>query len=1078
MMDNLFPFLATQTLQVALLAVAVWIVVTTCCKRRPHLAHALWLLVLIKCIVPPVFSSSAGVYSWLLKEEKPTSKAIGGIEASGQPPIAMAEATFVQGHFPTDTQKVVAKPSPSVSFSLSPTTRPNVVQTTPANRVAQALTKPTTRTNSTASSPAPPAKAADVTVAPTVTASPPIATPSDLVPTARIWQTWIAKVWLIGVALSLAFTLIRFLRFRRWIRQQEAIENHSVESVVNDLAGQLKLRKKVCVKVIDAEFGPAIMGLFRPTIVLPYSLVVDKTPEQLEPMLAHELIHFRRGDTYWSIVQVIACSLMWFHPLVWLASKNVTRESERCCDEETIANFDCDRANYARMLVDVLEQKSRLRIAPVVPGVRPANVTSSRLEQIMETDSGKRKRTPRWVFALVLVLAIVVIPGAAIVRSQEKPEVASNDPLPPVVTKNPIVQTKGARAIKPVVSNRATPPRVPIKVTPGVQREGNGFRSLEPTATQSKPSQSSFPPGNLKPVPRNLKPVPPATNSFDGASFGSFNPDSAAEGIVNKVASMASEDEQRKKILGELRTDKTWRSAAARELLSNLKSIPVDVEVRFWIDRKERAAEFLKSATLDLQPQDSGWNLSEQQISQSDYEKLTDFLAKSDDSTITTTVVKTYFSGNSKAKQAAAMLFSPTVNGVEQVSVLAPSRTKAAKTLKPEGAFLFATANASEEKSISLTGQLGITKLLPGKGRAIPLNLGSDPFVIESLKSINVSHDVSWSIPDRKVQVLRATLEQVPDVEMFVFVKATRRPAMLAEDEGVTLTHIAKIKDEVKSRQKRSSIFTRIEFPFGYYDLPVPPIEAIEATEKKPASPLSLSLRCGGEEVSSRSLSTTLKLANDTTLTIDGDIDSQQISVETVQIQGREFSFRNKEDDSFSASASSGSISFSRNGPLESSLKFSLRSNAKLEFAGIEFTADWINYSPNRIEVNGNARIKIPGIESSVASDRVVLDLQQLAFDFDGNVAVERQVEGGFPFLLKSNHVGWSLVSGEMQTDRRFNTAARSTGNFGSQAGAGAANGLGSSGFTLPISNSPNRRNGASGSATGALNPFNSGRSK
>ena len=72
MMHEIFPMFVTQIWQVALLAVVVWIVTKICCKRRPHLGHALWLLVLIKCIVPPIFGSPTGVYSWILSDNKPT----------------------------------------------------------------------------------------------------------------------------------------------------------------------------------------------------------------------------------------------------------------------------------------------------------------------------------------------------------------------------------------------------------------------------------------------------------------------------------------------------------------------------------------------------------------------------------------------------------------------------------------------------------------------------------------------------------------------------------------------------------------------------------------------------------------------------------------------------------------------------------------------------------------------------------------------------------------------------------------------------------------------------------------------
>ena len=41
---------------------------------------------------------------------------------------------------------------------------------------------------------------------------------------------------------------------------------------------------------------PAVFGVWRPTVLLPLDLVRSMPLEALRPILAHELIHVRRGD--------------------------------------------------------------------------------------------------------------------------------------------------------------------------------------------------------------------------------------------------------------------------------------------------------------------------------------------------------------------------------------------------------------------------------------------------------------------------------------------------------------------------------------------------------------------------------------------------------------------------------------------------------------------------------------------------------------------------------------------------------------------------------------------------------------
>mgnify|MGYP001813779716 CR=1 FL=1 len=62
---EVFDLLLLQTAQVSVLAIFVWLVVHCWAKDRPHLAHALWGLVLLKCVAPPVLASPTSPFSWL-----------------------------------------------------------------------------------------------------------------------------------------------------------------------------------------------------------------------------------------------------------------------------------------------------------------------------------------------------------------------------------------------------------------------------------------------------------------------------------------------------------------------------------------------------------------------------------------------------------------------------------------------------------------------------------------------------------------------------------------------------------------------------------------------------------------------------------------------------------------------------------------------------------------------------------------------------------------------------------------------------------------------------------------------------
>jgi len=158
--------------------------------------------------------------------------------------------------------------------------------------------------------------------------------------------------------------------------------------------------------------GPAVIGLFRPTILLPKLIVDRMSDSQLRTLIAHEMIHIRRNDLFWALLQMIAGCIWWFHPLVWLANRKLSQESERSCDEETIVCLRCDVGAYARCLIDVLEQKHLLYVAPALPGVRPVQVTERRLERIMKIKHGGFRHNPRWMWLGLMAVSAMIVPGA------------------------------------------------------------------------------------------------------------------------------------------------------------------------------------------------------------------------------------------------------------------------------------------------------------------------------------------------------------------------------------------------------------------------------------------------------------------------------------------------------------------------------------------------------------------------------------------------------------------------------------------------------------------------------------------
>ena len=65
-LENLFW---VQIWQVTALAIGVALFNRYALRNRPHFATLLWLVVLIKCVTPPVWNSPSSIFSWIQHPE-------------------------------------------------------------------------------------------------------------------------------------------------------------------------------------------------------------------------------------------------------------------------------------------------------------------------------------------------------------------------------------------------------------------------------------------------------------------------------------------------------------------------------------------------------------------------------------------------------------------------------------------------------------------------------------------------------------------------------------------------------------------------------------------------------------------------------------------------------------------------------------------------------------------------------------------------------------------------------------------------------------------------------------------------
>jgi beta-lactamase regulating signal transducer with metallopeptidase domain len=161
---------------------------------------------------------------------------------------------------------------------------------------------------------------------------------------------WLAEAWLAGViffSLRAAGGMLALARLRR-----REVQPLGADLLATCLDLQRRLGLAGVIRYCESRQldAPAVIGWFRPVVLLPITALTGLSPQQLEAVIAHELAHIRRLDAFVNIFQATAETLLFYHPAVWWVSGRIRAERENCCDDAAVEVCGAP-ADYARALV-------------------------------------------------------------------------------------------------------------------------------------------------------------------------------------------------------------------------------------------------------------------------------------------------------------------------------------------------------------------------------------------------------------------------------------------------------------------------------------------------------------------------------------------------------------------------------------------------------------------------------------------------------------------------------------------------------------------------------------------------------
>ena len=232
-----------------------------------------------------------------------------------------------------------------------------------------------------------------------------------------------ALAWLTGV-MCVAFVL--------WARQRAA-----AASMQDDAQGGWRT---------PVGSSPALIGAWRPRLLLPLDFEARFDAAEQAAILAHEAAHLRRRDNLWALLATTLATLQWFNPLAWWALRRFRGDQELACDAAVLAPpSTVNTATYLRALLKSDELAAPLA-APRATAATSWRGTHPLVERITMLKHHRVCNTRRHIGrALAAGLALSALVAGHATQGTTAPAA----PLPDTVMLHMTVDVDGTRVATP-----------------------------------------------------------------------------------------------------------------------------------------------------------------------------------------------------------------------------------------------------------------------------------------------------------------------------------------------------------------------------------------------------------------------------------------------------------------------------------------------------------------------------------------------------------------------------------------------------------------------------------------------------
>ncbi|ERI93834.1 peptidase, M56 family [Clostridiales bacterium oral taxon 876 str. F0540] len=216
----------------------------------------------------------------------------------------------------------------------------------------------------------------------------------------------LSVIWGYGVLIAFLYISFGFIKISK-LKKDKSKLTDIYDSCLEKCCLIVGLKEKVDIVFTDKTNDISVVGVIKPTILIPLNLTSCINLDKFKLIILHELVHVKRKDLLLSYLRAALVCIYWFNPIIIYGLYRMRQACEISCDAYVLSLLNDDkRLEYGNTIIDLAEMNTG-KWAALSNGLRFIDRSNLKRRVMMVK---KYKKISR--LSVLAGVAVIIIVGA------------------------------------------------------------------------------------------------------------------------------------------------------------------------------------------------------------------------------------------------------------------------------------------------------------------------------------------------------------------------------------------------------------------------------------------------------------------------------------------------------------------------------------------------------------------------------------------------------------------------------------------------------------------------------------------